>query len=240
MWNTLKLALTGTSATRLRALTLTFETYKMARNEKMAKHFKKMSAIICDLKPAQGFYVQPQRQDKENLDKYGESRKRKKGGKHHKGKRGIKKDTSKLKCYNCKKPGHFAREYMELKKGQTNLYSQIDYFICSHVSVAHSFPNWEKENRRLNGIAWNGDKDNILGSPQELYDGVPVKISKNQHLDDKEYWEGCSTINQGFRYIKKFGMRLDESYGFTGNKKPGKLKDPDNFILFDLTGRHFP
>ncbi|KAK2989434.1 hypothetical protein RJ640_018752 [Escallonia rubra] len=52
MWNALKLAFTGTSVTRLRALTLKFETYKMTPNAKLFDHLRKMSAMIRDLKAA--------------------------------------------------------------------------------------------------------------------------------------------------------------------------------------------
>ncbi|KAK2995017.1 hypothetical protein RJ640_012257 [Escallonia rubra] len=208
MWNALKLAFVGISTTRLRALTLKFETYKMASNAKMVDHLRKMSAMIRDLKTTgnnlldehqilavlcslpdswnqmkltmtnnesiktfaqlshhleleverqeakgnasmfvaessdrKGFKSKCKRQDKANQDRDGESRKRKRGGKHRKGKRGGKKDKSKLKCYNCKKLGHFTSECTDLKKVQTNLYSQLDCFVYSHVLVAHSLPN---------------------------------------------------------------------------------------------------
>ena len=50
MWNQLKIAYEGTSATRLRALTLKFEQYIMDSKHSMAEHLRTMFALIRDLK----------------------------------------------------------------------------------------------------------------------------------------------------------------------------------------------
>ena len=52
MWNQLKIAYGGTSATRLRALTLKFEQYVMDSKHSIVEHLRTMSALICDLKAA--------------------------------------------------------------------------------------------------------------------------------------------------------------------------------------------
>ena len=52
MWNQLKIACGGTSATRLPALTLKFEQYVMDSKHSMAEHLRTMFALICDLKAA--------------------------------------------------------------------------------------------------------------------------------------------------------------------------------------------
>ena len=52
MWNQLKIAYRGTSATRLPALTLKFEQYVMDSKHSMAEHLRTMFALICDLKAA--------------------------------------------------------------------------------------------------------------------------------------------------------------------------------------------
>ena len=50
VWNQLKIAYGGTSATRLRALTLKFEQYVMDSKHSMAEHLRTMSTLIRDLK----------------------------------------------------------------------------------------------------------------------------------------------------------------------------------------------
>ncbi|KAG5529006.1 hypothetical protein RHGRI_029614 [Rhododendron griersonianum] len=52
MWNQLKIAFGGTTATRLRALTLKFDSYKMNPQHSMLEHLRVMSAMIRDLRSA--------------------------------------------------------------------------------------------------------------------------------------------------------------------------------------------
>ena len=52
IWNQLKIAYGGTSATRLRALTLKFEQYVMDSKHSMAEHLRTIFASIHDLKVA--------------------------------------------------------------------------------------------------------------------------------------------------------------------------------------------
>ena len=50
IWNQLKIAYEGTSATRLQALTLKFVQYVMDSKHSMAAHLRMMSTLIRDLK----------------------------------------------------------------------------------------------------------------------------------------------------------------------------------------------
>ena len=62
----------------------------------------------------------------------------KKNAKHLRGKKG---GTNKVKCFNCQKKGHFARDYTKPKK-VTNSLTFSNIRVCSHVLVAHSLPDW--------------------------------------------------------------------------------------------------
>ena len=52
MWNVLKLKFDKTSATRLRALTLKFDSHKIRPNGNMKQHVRQMSSMIHELKAA--------------------------------------------------------------------------------------------------------------------------------------------------------------------------------------------
>ena len=52
MWDALKVKYGSTSATRLRALTLKFDSYKMRSNTPMKQHLRQMSTMIRELKAA--------------------------------------------------------------------------------------------------------------------------------------------------------------------------------------------
>ncbi|KAL0396347.1 UNVERIFIED_CONTAM: hypothetical protein Scaly_0083100 [Sesamum calycinum] len=94
-WEVLKVAYGSTSATRLRALTLS-----------VASHLK-LEADRRESERAQ------QPKPKAELGPQGD-----KAMKRRRGKRGGKKNMAKAKCYNCQKMGHFARECTEPKKIQ--------------------------------------------------------------------------------------------------------------------------
>jgi hypothetical protein len=52
MWIALKKKFRGTTVTRLHALTLKFDTFKMQRGDSMQEHLRKMSTMVRELKAA--------------------------------------------------------------------------------------------------------------------------------------------------------------------------------------------
>ena len=62
----------------------------------------------------------------------------KKNAKHRRGK---KRGTNKVKCFNCQKKGYFAHDCTKPKK-VTNSLTFSNIRVCSHVLVARSRPDW--------------------------------------------------------------------------------------------------
>ena len=61
--------------------------------------------------------------------------------KNVKRRRGKKRGTNKVKCFNDQKKGHFAHDCTEPKK-VTNSLTFSNICVCSHVLVAHSLSGW--------------------------------------------------------------------------------------------------
>ena len=74
---------------------------------------------------------------------------RKKNAKHRKGK---KRGTNKVKCFNCQKKGHFARDCTKPKK-VTNSLTLSNIRVFSHVLVAHSLLDWIVDTRATKHVA---------------------------------------------------------------------------------------
>ena len=72
--------------------------------------------------------------------------------KHAKHRRGQKRGTNKVKCFNCQKKGHFACDCTEPKK-VTNSLTFSNIRVCSHVLVANSLPDWIVDTRATKHVA---------------------------------------------------------------------------------------
>ena len=66
--------------------------------------------------------------------------------------RGKKRGTNKVKCFNCHKKGHFARDCTKPKK-VTNSRTFSNIRVCSHVFISHSLPDWIVDPRATKHIA---------------------------------------------------------------------------------------
>ena len=72
--------------------------------------------------------------------------------KNAKYRRGKKRGTNKVKCFNCQKKGHFARDYTKPKK-VTNSLTFSNIRVCSHVFISHSLLDWIVDTRETKHIA---------------------------------------------------------------------------------------
>ena len=64
----------------------------------------------------------------------------------------VKKDKSKLKCYNCGNKSHFAREYIEPKQVWSCSNNSCAY-VSSCVMLIESIPLWTLDSATTNHIA---------------------------------------------------------------------------------------
>ena len=230
MWSTLAEKFGNTSITKLRSLTIKFDTYKKRPEFTMTKHLRQMSNMITELADA-GHALTDEQQvqavirslpnnwehmkmhlthneniktfddakrhlklesdrlaaSKSNADVYmtgtskpgGSGKKRKfhgggsqsgkeqdpsKSGKKQKsnqqgkGKRPPKKkNMAKVKCYNCGKKGHFARDCTEPKKVSTfNTYLN-EICVSSSIFLTESNPLWTVDSGATDHVAKDRD-----------------------------------------------------------------------------------
>jgi hypothetical protein len=94
------------------------------------------------------------RAKRKNNDKHGAARpvpKKERTNNRKRGKCTGRKDKSKMVCFNCRKEGHFAREYTKQKKALSDFSRYV--YVTSHVMVAHSYPMWIVDSVAIENVA---------------------------------------------------------------------------------------
>ncbi|KAK1569225.1 hypothetical protein Q3G72_034035 [Acer saccharum] len=137
MWITLKDKFGGTSTTKLRRLTIKFDTYRKRQNHDMRQHLREMSNMIRELKSAAS--AKPRVL----------SAKERKGTSRRETPR---RENGRVLQRTLRK-GHFDRECTEPKKVQPNSITDNYVLVSSSVLLTESRPLWTVDSGAIDHVA---------------------------------------------------------------------------------------